>query len=216
MNDSVKPAPLNPATVWLARRVVGTQRRASGHLIKFVVPAVFSLVFAARRDDLLSLTVRLSFQHSSVRLTYPRERNEKPISVRSVFQGEEESRSFASSWLLTAPIKIYNSHHRLKVRQGATRLRQSFRASTEGRVQEPFRPARIDSGPSAVNLQARAGGERPRQRCVYGWGRFLLGAEKHRGRLNHENRKTPISKPAANDQRPKVQAVTMRARIRRS
>jgi hypothetical protein len=133
MNDSVKPAPLNPATVWLARRVVGTQRRASGHLIKFVVPAVFSLVFAARRDDLLSLTVRLSFQHSSVRFTCPRERNEKPISVRSVFQGEEESRSFASSWLLTAPIKIYNSHHRLRVRQGATRLRQSFRASTEGR-----------------------------------------------------------------------------------
>ena len=39
MNDSVKPAPLNPAAVWLARRVVGTQRRASGHRIKSVARA---------------------------------------------------------------------------------------------------------------------------------------------------------------------------------
>jgi hypothetical protein len=34
--------------------------------------------------------------------------------------------------------------------------------------------------------------------------------------LDHENRKTPISKPAANAQRPNVQAETMRTRIRRS
>jgi hypothetical protein len=34
--------------------------------------------------------------------------------------------------------------------------------------------------------------------------------------LDHENRKTPISKPAANAQRPNVQAETTRARLRRS
>src|ERR1700722_15442803 len=34
--------------------------------------------------------------------------------------------------------------------------------------------------------------------------------------LDHENRKTPISKPAANDQRPNVQAEIMRMRLRRS
>jgi hypothetical protein len=34
--------------------------------------------------------------------------------------------------------------------------------------------------------------------------------------LDHENRKTPISKPAANAQRPNVQAETIRTRIRRS
>ena len=34
--------------------------------------------------------------------------------------------------------------------------------------------------------------------------------------FDHENRKTPISKPAANAQRPKVQAETTRARLRRS
>jgi hypothetical protein len=33
---------------------------------------------------------------------------------------------------------------------------------------------------------------------------------------DHKNRKTPISKPAANAQRPNVQAETMRTRIRRS
>jgi hypothetical protein len=36
------------------------------------------------------------------------------------------------------------------------------------------------------------------------------------GRFDHENRKTPISKPAANAQRPKVQAETTRTRLRRS
>jgi hypothetical protein len=34
--------------------------------------------------------------------------------------------------------------------------------------------------------------------------------------LDHENRKTPISKPAANDQRPNVQAEITRTRLRRS
>ena len=34
--------------------------------------------------------------------------------------------------------------------------------------------------------------------------------------LDYENRKTPISKPAANAQRPNVQAETMRMRLRRS
>jgi hypothetical protein len=34
--------------------------------------------------------------------------------------------------------------------------------------------------------------------------------------LDHENRKTPISKPAANAQRPNVQAETRRTRLRRS
>jgi hypothetical protein len=34
--------------------------------------------------------------------------------------------------------------------------------------------------------------------------------------LDHENRKTPISKPAANAQRPKVQAEIRRTRLRRS
>src|SRR5882757_4973737 len=34
--------------------------------------------------------------------------------------------------------------------------------------------------------------------------------------LDHKNRKTPISKPAANAQRPNVQAETTRTRIRRS
>ena len=34
--------------------------------------------------------------------------------------------------------------------------------------------------------------------------------------FDHENRKTPISKPAANAQRPNVQAETTRTRLRRS
>jgi hypothetical protein len=34
--------------------------------------------------------------------------------------------------------------------------------------------------------------------------------------LDHENRKTPISKPAANAQRPNVQAETTRTKLRRS
>jgi hypothetical protein len=38
----------------------------------------------------------------------------------------------------------------------------------------------------------------------------------HGQALDHENRKTPISKPAANAQRPNVQAETTRARLRRS
>ena len=37
-----------------------------------------------------------------------------------------------------------------------------------------------------------------------------------RGAFDHENRKTPISKPAANAQRPNVQAETTRTRLRRS
>src|SRR5258706_12701800 len=36
------------------------------------------------------------------------------------------------------------------------------------------------------------------------------------GALDHENRKTPISKPAANAQRPNVQAETTRTRLRKS
>src|SRR5260221_14358949 len=36
------------------------------------------------------------------------------------------------------------------------------------------------------------------------------------GALDHENRKTPISKPAANAQRPNVQAETTRTRLWRS
>ena len=36
------------------------------------------------------------------------------------------------------------------------------------------------------------------------------------GAFDHENRKTPISKPAANAQRPNVQAETRRTRLRRS
>jgi hypothetical protein len=51
MNDSVKPAPLNPAAVWLARRVVGTQRRASGHLIKSAAVAVSDPLRAIRQTD---------------------------------------------------------------------------------------------------------------------------------------------------------------------
>jgi len=35
-------------------------------------------------------------------------------------------------------------------------------------------------------------------------------------KFDHENRKTPISKPAENAQRPNVQADTRRARLRRS
>src|SRR5712672_2781341 len=35
-------------------------------------------------------------------------------------------------------------------------------------------------------------------------------------RLDHKNRKTPISKPAANAQRPNVQAETTRTRLRKS
>jgi hypothetical protein len=38
----------------------------------------------------------------------------------------------------------------------------------------------------------------------------------HGQALDHENRKTPISKPAANAQRPNVQAETTRTRLRRS
>src|SRR2546423_11575884 len=42
-----------------------------------------------------------------------------------------------------------------------------------------------------------------------------LAAPRHRA-CDHKNRKTPISKPAANDQRPNVQAEITRTRLRRS
>jgi hypothetical protein len=43
-----------------------------------------------------------------------------------------------------------------------------------------------------------------------------LAAAGQAQKFDHENRKTPISKPAANAQRPNVQAETRRARLRRS
>jgi len=43
-----------------------------------------------------------------------------------------------------------------------------------------------------------------------------LSLRAGQGAFNHENRKTPISKPAANAQRPNVQAETTRTRLRRS
>jgi hypothetical protein len=46
------------------------------------------------------------------------------------------------------------------------------------------------------------------------WGRQKN--RPHGQTLDHENRKTPISKPAANAQRPNVQAETTRTRLRRS
>ncbi len=55
--------------------------------------------------------------------------------------------------------------------------------------------------------------------CVSGLFKSASGPKKRasaRGRADHENRKTPISKPAANAQRPNVQAETTRTRIRRS
>lgn len=46
---------------------------------------------------------------------------------------------------------------------------------------------------------------------------FLLAVGRRAGQaLDHENRKTPISKPAANAQRPNVQAEITRTRLRRS
>ena len=54
---------------------------------------------------------------------------------------------------------------------------------------------------------------------VRGVGPAALQFIVHGGRaqkFNHENRKTPISKPAENAQRPNVHAETRRARLRRS
>ena len=45
---------------------------------------------------------------------------------------------------------------------------------------------------------------------------FGGSAAPRQGAFDYESRKTPISKPAANAQRPKVQAETMRTRLRRS
>src|SRR6266403_2948000 len=60
--------------------------------------------------------------------------------------------------------------------------------------------------PPASCLARRPGAENlPRPRMRAG-----------QGALDHENRKTPISKPAANAQRPNVQAETTRTRLRRS
>jgi hypothetical protein len=80
------------------------------------MPAGFSLVFAAGRDD-SSLMVRLWLQRSSLRLT--REGQNEPSLLRGVFEGEAVSRSWPNSWLLIVPTKGFNPHHRLKVRQGA-------------------------------------------------------------------------------------------------
>jgi hypothetical protein len=63
MNDSVKPAPLNPATVWLARRVVGTQRRASGHLITSVARAVFLSCCASVEKEAPDQNTVMAEQH---------------------------------------------------------------------------------------------------------------------------------------------------------
>jgi hypothetical protein len=57
--------------------------------------------------------------------------------------------------------------------------------------------------------------------CLPGqWGLLMRLVDQAVGRagqaLDHENRKTPISKPAANAQRPSVQAETTRTRLRRS
>ena len=58
--------------------------------------------------------------------------------------------------------------------------------------------------PRLPRIKSRAAAERARK--FGGSGRAL----------DHENRKTPISKPAANAQRPNVQAETTRTRLRRS
>ena len=47
---------------------------------------------------------------------------------------------------------------------------------------------------------------------LQGW----LWKHEWQAAFDHENRKTPISKPAENAQRPNVQAETRRARLRRS
>ena len=57
--------------------------------------------------------------------------------------------------------------------------------------------------------------------CLPGqWGLLMRLIDQAVGRagqaFDHENRKTPISKPAANAQRPNVQAETTRTRLRRS
>jgi hypothetical protein len=56
--------------------------------------------------------------------------------------------------------------------------------------------------------------------CRAKWGFLMRLVDQAVGRagqaLDHENRKTPISKPAANAQRPSVQAETTRTRLRRS
>jgi hypothetical protein len=46
--------------------------------------------------------------------------------------------------------------------------------------------------------------------------RHKAGKRPRQGAFDHENRKTPIRKPAANAQRPNVQAETTRTRLRRS
>src|ERR1700738_1683760 len=53
-------------------------------------------------------------------------------------------------------------------------------------------------------------------RAVTGRGKNLWRPRMGQGAFDHENRKTPISKPAANAHRPNVQAETTRTRFRRS
>jgi hypothetical protein len=88
------------------------------------------------------------------------------------------------------------------------------------------RPAKVDTGfaiGSMLRLQV------PRLRMANGWALGQFGGEFGQGArcfqdfwlpsgspVGHKNRKTPISKPAANAQRPSVQAETRRTRLRRS
>ena len=57
-----------------------------------------------------------------------------------------------------------------------------------------------------------------RQPLLGGWSAEVVRGAAAPGQcaFDHENRKVPISKPTANDQRPNVQAETTRTRIRRS
>ena len=59
---------------------------------------------------------------------------------------------------------------------------------------------------------------RPRASCLAaaGRGKNLWRPRMGQGACDHENRKTPISKPAANAHRPNVQAEITRTRFRRS
>jgi hypothetical protein len=96
----------------------------------------------------------------------------------------------------------------------ASLVNRSGRSNSFGHhVDRPRLRLRGIADPIAYGTAAR-----PRASCLAaaGRGKNLWRPRMGQGACDHENRKTPISKPAANAHRPNVQAEITRTRFRRS
>jgi hypothetical protein len=79
-----------------------------------------------------------------------------------------------------------------------------------------MRDNRCCTGAAARGIDGRRVTAAPPRHRVSRGGRARQKIRRQGQAFDHENRKTPISKPAANAQRPNVQAETTRTRLRRS